>query len=53
MRTNFRWALGESPVKAETARSHVFTRDISHASICNQHVKGIPIVKIVCECFLP
>ena len=38
---------------AENARSHVFTKEINHASIRSQHVNGNFYVKIVYECFLP
>ena len=55
MRTIFWWSSGESPVMAENARSHVFTKEINHASIGSQHVNGNGnfYVKIVYECFLP
>ena len=45
--------VGWFPVTPETTHSHVFTKEMNHASTCSQYVHGIYIVKIVCDCFLP
>ena len=42
----------EFPVITETTHSHVFTKEINHASTFSQYVNGISIVNIVCECLL-
>ena len=45
--------VGGFPVIPETTHSHVFAKEMNHASTCSQNVHGIYIVKIVCDCFLP